>query len=111
MKFRDWFNENFQNVIKGQLKVPRKIWTGMPFVASNIKINGKLISQPTSFIVVSSDDKSVTIKKLDYLQSTSPDMDGDIQKQECEEEMTVPIDDFYKMVQPPNIPQASPGGF
>ena len=108
MNFKEWLEANFQGIMKFQLGIPRKAWTGMPLIASNFKINGELVTQPTSFVVVSADDDSVTLRRQDYMAAISPGDDDDLSPGD-DDDITVSMKDFEKMVQPPNTPP-QPGG-
>lgn len=110
--FRQFFENKFADIMKKQLRIPKNIWVGMPILVGNVKLGGKKIVEPTTFIVKKYDDNSVVLS-ASVEEPAMPDDDGefDVSKNllNPNQEFVVSIEQFYKMIEPPPG-QASGGG-
>ncbi len=105
------FEADFLGTIKKQVKVPKKLWFGMPLtIAANktIKIDGKTFKGPMVFYVTEFDDATVTMKlvrnPMDF--SNEDDIDDEIDFDNTEDgeehEVTILRTAFEKLLQPDN---------
>lgn len=107
--FRQFVEEDksqFVGIVKKQLGVPKTLWIGMPVLVSNCKLGKYEIQQPTNFIVSSFDDIGVTIRRIADPTVFEDDPDDEIDPDEDEQdlEITISLEDFYKLLEPPPMP-------
>jgi hypothetical protein len=111
--FREFVDkEKYVATVKKQLGVPKKIWLGMPLLLSNTKLGNRMIGQPTMFYVTNYDKNSVTLSNATEPGSQEREYDADdeldLDKSTVQGkiEITVSMQDFYKLQEP----QVPPGG-
>ena len=105
---------DYFSVVKKNLRVPKRLWFGMPVIVSNVKIGHKKITKPTIFYVKDFDRDSVTINSLSDPGVSDKDCDFDdeidLSKDDDEIEAIITRDDFQKLMEPQIDPNAAAGG-
>lgn len=113
--FRSSLGTNYANTIKKQIRVPKKLWFGMPLsIGANktINLDGRLFKGPMTFFVTEFDDKTVTMKlvrnPMDFSFMDDPDdeIDPDNMDDGGEQQFTIPRSTFEKLLEPDNYPGA-----
>jgi len=103
------------DVMKKQMRVPKKIWKGLPFtVGANkrIKMDGKVFTGPMTFYVDEFDDATVTLKlvrnPLDFTNMDDEDDEIDMDNTDDggEQRFVIPRTVFEKLLEPDNQPGA-----
>lgn len=107
--FRQFVEHEFFNTIKKQLKVPKKLWYGMPFLVYNAKIGNYHIVKPTMFFVTDFNRESVTISSMkdepfniDNLEDFDDEIDMSTDNEPIE--ATISRADFEKLSMPDSPP-------
>lgn len=105
----------YLNTVKKQVRVPKKLWFGMPLsIGANktLRMDGKLFKGPMTFYVTEFDDSTVTMKlvrnPMDFSNEDDPDdeFDPDNTDTDGEQVFTIPRSQFEKLLEPDNIPGA-----
>jgi hypothetical protein len=110
--------DSYVSTIKKQLKVPKKLWFGMPITLSNVKLGGHLIRQPAAFYVTDFDSHTVTIKPIPYAaldkDGNGDDIDDELDLDTADnlgkKSITMTRDTFLKLMEPPNYQGADFAG-
>lgn len=119
--FRQFSEEKdkYVSTIKKQLKVPKKIWLGMPLLLSNVKLGKQKVTSPTMFYVKDFDDNYVTITNVmdigqeeDPIDDDDPDGEIDISKRDIHGKIEVTMSkmDFEKLQEPQGMSQGQDAG-
>lgn len=99
----------FVSTVKKQLKVPKKLWLGMPILLSNVKLGKHKVTTPTMFYVSDFDDDSVTLTNAlevgqpeDSTDEDDPDNEIDLDKNNIDGRVKITIsrEDFEGLQQP-----------
>jgi len=99
----------YLDTIKKQMRVPKKLWYGMPLsIGANktITLDGKLFKGPMTFSVTEFDDSTVTMKlvrnPMDFSNADDPDDEFDPDNTDDGEEQafTIPRPAFEKLLEP-----------
>ncbi len=102
---------DFLSTIKKQVRVPKKVWFGMPLtIGANktMKMDGRVFRGPMTFYVTEFDDATVTMKlvrnPMDFSNEDDIDDEVDLDNVDDGEEhqFTIPRTVFEKLLQPDN---------
>lgn len=107
------------DVMKKQMRIPKKLWAGMPFtVGANkrIKMDGKVFTGPMTFYVDEFDDSTVTLKlvrnPLDFtnMDDVDDEIDLDNTNDGGEQKFVIPRSAFEQLLEPDNFQGADFAG-
>lgn len=107
------------DVMKKQMRIPKKLWAGLPFtVGANkrIKMDGKVFTGPMTFYVTEFDDSTVTLKlvrnPLDFTNMDDVDDEIDLDNNDDggEQKFVIPRSAFEQLLEPDNFQGADFAG-
>lgn len=105
--FRKFIESKFFGTLEKQLKIPKKLWEGMPLLVNHAVIGNIHIVKPTMFYVSEFNRDYVTIKSFKDEPITPDEMDDEVDLSTDNDpiEATISRKDFEKLSEFDSVPQ------